>query len=215
MTALRGLYPIVDVGVLERADLPIVPFTEAVLAERPAVLQLRAKNVSDAAILKLASQLAPLCREAGTTFVLNDRPDLAVAANVEWVHVGQGDMPANDLRARFPALSFGVSTHSLEQLHLALRSKPSYVAFGPVFDTPTKENPDPTVGLAALARAKDAASEAGLPLVAIGGIREANVPAVAGVSDLWAVISGIVPPASFGVLDARLAEVRRLMKAYR
>lgn len=205
MRALRGLYPIVDLGVLDPKGIDAVRFAEAVLTADPALLQLRAKYAEDTRILSLAKLLRSLCEARGTTFVLNDRPDLAAKAGVHFVHLGQGDMGADELRARYPDLAFGLSTHTEEQLGLALREAPAYVAYGPVFATKTKENPDATVGLAQLRAAHETARAAGIPLVAIGGIDSGQLANVAELADLVAVISALVPGGVAG--EAFFAEV--------
>jgi thiamine-phosphate pyrophosphorylase len=110
------------------------------------------------------------------------------------VHVGQTDMPVDRVRSLAPGLGVGISTHTIGQLAIALALRPTYVAFGPVFETTTKGDPDPATGLAALREAHRLASAAGIPLVAIGGISRDRAPVVAPISEAIAVISGLVPP---------------------
>ncbi len=190
---MRGLYPIVDVDSLQTAKIAPLELARAVLGVRPAVLQLRAKTSPAREVLALLRELVPICHAAGTLLVNNDRADLALLAGAGAVHVGQDDLGIEDARRIAPGLRVGVSTHDLAQLERALAHAPDYVAFGPVFATRTKENPDPVVGLDGLARASRAARAAGIPLVAIGGIDASNAAAVAEHADLGAVISALVP----------------------
>src|SRR5580700_10575177 len=163
---MRGLYAIVDAAALEACGIEIIAFAEAVLSAPLAALQLRAKDVSARQALTLLRELAPMCRRAGVSLVANDRPDLAVLAGCDLVHVGQDDMPIERIRRIAPGLGVGVSTHTIEQLDAALTARPAYVAFGPVFETTTKVNPEPCVGVGGLRTAYARARAAGIPLVA-------------------------------------------------
>jgi thiamine-phosphate pyrophosphorylase len=140
------------------------------------VLQLREKDTADDEILAAAATFRALCAEHGALFVLNDRPDLAVAAGANGVHLGQDDEPVAQVRERVgPELLIGVSTHSREQLADALATGADYVCVGPVYATPTK--PDyPAVGLELV---RHAAGVTDRPWFAIGGIDGKNVAEVA------------------------------------
>jgi len=193
---VRGLYPIVDVDSLRElgaAPHAILSFAQRVLLARPALLQLRAKHLAARDTLELLRELRPLCTESGTRLIANDRPDLAVLARCDGVHVGQDDLTSTQVRSVAPGMLVGVSTHNLEQLESALSELPDYVAFGPVFATASKERPDPTVGLTLLAQAHAAARRAGIPLVAIGGIDLERAKAVAEHAELAAVIGALQP----------------------
>jgi thiamine-phosphate pyrophosphorylase len=189
---MRGLYAILDTETLaSRRVLPLA-FAEAVLAARPAALQLRAKSASARDVLALLGQLAPLCKQAGVPLVCNDRPDLAVLGGADVVHLGQDDAPIELVRRLFPTLRIGLSTHTLAQLEQALRTMPAYVAFGPVFETTSKKNPATVVGVDGLRDAAVLARRAGIPLVAIGGITQARAEYVAPHADAVAVIGALV-----------------------
>jgi thiamine-phosphate pyrophosphorylase len=170
MARMRGLYPIVDLDTLARRSIAPLAFAEAVLTARPPLLQLRAKRQTPREVLQLLTELKPLCERCGTLLFANDRPDLALLAGVDGVHVGQDDVPLSAVRRLPGALRVGVSTHDHAQLATALAERPDYVAFGPIFSTTSKENADPALGLEALARASEQARAAGVPLVAIGGL---------------------------------------------
>jgi thiamine-phosphate pyrophosphorylase len=192
---MRGLYAIVDVGTLAARGLEPVAFAEAVLRVRPAALQLRSKDSSSRETLALLRELAPMCHQAGVPLVANDRPDFAVLAGCDVVHVGQTDMPIDRVRRITPSLRVGVSTHTLEQLDAALAAHPAYVAYGPVFETRTKRNPDPVVGVDGVRAASSRAAAAGVPLVAIGGITRERAAALVGLVDAVAVVGDLVPTA--------------------
>jgi thiamine-phosphate pyrophosphorylase len=191
---VRGLYAIVDLGTLEARSLNPLAFAEAVLSAAPALLQLRAKHTPARETLALLRQLAPMCRRAGVPLVANDRPDLAILAGCDLVHVGQTDMPVDQIRRIAAGLGVGVSTHTIEQLETALEKRPAYVAFGPVFETPTKSQPEAVVGVAALRTARARSDSARVPLVAIGGITRERARELVGLVDIVAVISALLPP---------------------
>ncbi len=190
---MRGLYAIADVKTLDARGVDVVAFVRAVAEARPAAIQLRAKHLGGPEMLAVLRSLAPVCREAGVPLVANDRVDLAELAGCDCVHVGQGDLPLEAVRRIAPRLRVGVSTHDFAQLGKALARRPAYVAFGPVYATTSKENPDPVVGIAGLRAAHAAAREAGVPLVAIGGITLARAAEVGGAADAGAVIAALLP----------------------
>jgi thiamine-phosphate pyrophosphorylase len=199
---LRGLYAIVDTASLATAGLDPMAFAKEILEVRPAALQLRAKQESDEEVVRLARALAPLCAERNVPFVLNDRADLARAAEIEFVHLGQDD--AMDVASRVEA---GRSTHTPEQLERALAERPAYVAYGPIFATTSKKNPDAVVGLEGLARAREIVSKSAVPemsLVAIGGISLESAAKIAEFADAGAVIGALIGPGLHG-LRARAA----------
>ncbi len=163
----------------------------ALLAAGVQLIQLRDKQASSRDLYATAQQLGAYIREEGGTFIVNDRADVAVAAGAEGVHVGQDDLPVESARAILgPGKIIGYSTHVLEQVREADRSSANYIAFGPIFPTTSKANPDAVVGLEGLRAARKATRK---PLVAIGGITLENARAVieAG-ADSVAVIRALV-----------------------
>ncbi|MDG2334604.1 MAG: thiamine phosphate synthase [Myxococcota bacterium] len=156
------------------------------------VVQLRSKFATDRQTLEWARAIRALTREAGVHFVVNDRFDLALAAEADGVHLGQDDLPP----ARIPVealarLEVGYSTHDLAQAKSAGAMKElDYVAFGPVYGTKSKDSPYSPRGIEALAEISRAVAP--LPLVAIGGIHAGNLRDVlrAGAAGM-AVISAV------------------------
>jgi thiamine-phosphate pyrophosphorylase len=191
---MKGLYTIVDTKLLSARRTDPIAYARALLEARPTALQLRAKDLPAREILRLLRALGPLCRAAAVPLVVNDRADLAALAGCETVHIGQEDLPYEIVHRIAPQLRIGVSTHDPEQLARALGSRPAYVAYGPVFETASKANPDPVVGLDGLRVASRMARIAGVPLVAIGGITLSRVHEVAEIADACAVIADLFPP---------------------
>lgn len=165
--APRGLYAIVDLDACRGRDP--VWLAERVLEGGCAVLQLRAKHQTDRRRLEVGRALRDRAWSRGVPFVVNDRLDLALALEADALHLGQDDLPYGEARRLAPTLPIGLSTHRTDQLEAALAHPLAYVAFGPVFATASKADPDPVVGTHRLAAAVARAGTT--PLVAIGGIR--------------------------------------------
>jgi thiamine-phosphate pyrophosphorylase len=196
MLRAEGVYAILDVDAWRARGVEVIEegvlesIADALLATAPSALQLRAKGEGADDVLSMLRRLKPRARAASVPLVANDRLDLAVLAEVDALHVGQDDLPLTEVRRVAPSLLVGVSTHDLEQLARALEERPSYVAFGPVFGTMSKVRPDPTVGTRRLMKAQAKAAAASTPLVAIGGVSLARVPALAEAGVSWAAVIG-------------------------
>ena len=145
---------------------PLADVLRPALAGGVDLFQLRDKDADDDELLALATTARELCDETGALLFVNDRPDLAVAAAADGVHVGQDDMPVGAARAIVgPEMLVGQSTHSPEQLDA---SEADLVGVGPVHATPTKHG-RPAVGLDLV---RHAAAHSSRPAFAIGGIDE-------------------------------------------
>jgi thiamine-phosphate pyrophosphorylase len=181
-------------------------FLRAALAGGVDMVQLRDKEASDEELLAAAESFRACCAETGALFLVNDRPDLAVAADADGVHVGQDDMaPAQARAAVGPQRLVGRSTHSATQVDAA--SGVDYIAVGPVHATPTKPG-RPPVGLEPL---RHAAAHARVPWFAIGGLDAGNVgEAIAAGARRVVVVRAITeaadPCAAARTLRARLDE---------
>jgi thiamine-phosphate pyrophosphorylase len=186
---LPKLYPITDrrLSGLSHAE------QVARLCEGGArVVQLREKHLSPREFYAEVLEALMVARRCGARVLVNDRTDVALAAGADGVHVGQDDVPPEAVRALLGAGKVvGFSTHSVEQASAAARLPIDYIAIGPVFDTSSKENPDPVVGLEGVRRVREAIGN--VPLVAIGGITADSAPSVlAAGADSVAVIGALV-----------------------
>lgn len=189
---LPRLYAIADASLLSARTTQIASFAEELRAAGVTLLQYRNKQGGVRQMLDDSAVLKEIFSGADVRLIFNDRADLALLARFDGVHVGQEDLRAEDARNIMgPFAIVGVSTHSLEQVVEANATSCDYIAFGPIFNTASKDNPDPTVGLSGLRRAREHTQK---PLVAIGGITPSNCRAVieAG-ADSFAVISGLLP----------------------
>lgn len=191
MTAFRAplrldrFYPIApDIGWLER----MVP-----LGVR--TIQLRLKDASGAEFRRQIGRALAVCRAHGCQLVVNDDWRAAIDLGAEVVHLGQEDLAAADLDAiRAGGLRLGISTHSEDELAVALAASPDYVALGPIYETRLKVMKWAPQGLDRIRRFK--ALIGGLPLVAIGGITpERAQGVVAAGAQSVAVITDLVTAA--------------------
>ncbi len=164
---IDSLYAIIDA---EAAERPLGLAFQALNAGC-AMVQLRAKRLDDFAFLEIAKRVRSACTHAGVPFVVNDRADIARLVQADGLHLGQDDLSIEEARSVVGDMQIGVSTHTLEQAMRADGKGADLIAFGPVFATKTKENPDPVVGLEALGAVCQAVSA---PVVAIGGITPEN-----------------------------------------
>jgi len=199
-SGLAGLHVLAD----DDPRWPAGPVAQAQAACEggAAVVQLRTKHATDRQTLDWARSIRALTRRAGVLFILNDRFDLALAAEADGVHLGQADFPP----ARLPKnarerLTVGYSTHDIEQAIAAGGEPVDYVAFGPVFGTDSKDSLYGPRGLDALKQV--ARAVAPRPLVAIGGISRSNLPEVLAAGAAGAAVISAVAAAAEPVAATR------------
>jgi thiamine-phosphate pyrophosphorylase len=186
--ALPPLYAIVDPLETGRAPLDLA---QAMLQGGARVLQLRLKAATSRELLAAAQELRVLTRDAGALLIVNDRPDVARAADADGVHLGQDDLPAAAARRLVgPRAIVGVSTHDVEQARAAAAAGADYLAVGPIFTTSTKPDALAARGIALVRAVRDAVT---VPLVAIGGITPDTAAEVrAAGADAVAMIGALV-----------------------
>jgi thiamine-phosphate pyrophosphorylase len=193
----------------------LIDVMEAAIRGGADIVQLRDKETPPSELLAKARALRVLTRRYGVPFIVNDYPELALAAEADGVHLGQEDMPIEAARRMLgEGKIIGISTHSIEQARAAVRAGADYIGVGPVFPTPTKPG-RPAAGLGFV---RQAAAEIAIPWVAIGGITLDNADEVldAGARRLCAV-SAIVgspdPEAASRAFRARI-DARKAALAY-
>ena len=173
-------YKNVRLYIVITSSLPaeVIRLARACAAGGADCIQLRAKTMPDDSLLALAVEFVKICRDARVLSVINDRADVAVAAEADGLHLGQNDLPVEQARrVQLEPLIIGKSTHSLGQLRAACDERPAYVGLGPVFPTGTK--PDvPAVGLEYVTRATEVLAGTAIGHAAIGGITADNVEQV-------------------------------------
>jgi thiamine-phosphate pyrophosphorylase len=187
--SIPRLYAIID-PVRTGGRLPALIAWEFISAG-VRLIQLRDKQASSRQLYEVCAELKELLRDSGCRLMVNDRADVARATEADGVHLGQDDLPVEMARRVLaPSQWIGCSTHSLGQVIEADRSTADYIAFGPIFPTASKANPDPVVGLEGLRKARRATAK---PLVAIGGITLQNAREVlAAGADSLAVLGDLL-----------------------
>ena len=156
-------------------------------------------------MLELADELVSLCRESGAVLIVNERADIAAMARAGGLHLGQDDVPPVDARLVVgESALIGLSTHDRGQVEAGISEPVQYLAFGPVYSTTTKDTGYHALGLDRLREAALIVSQAGLPLVAIGGLTLDRASAVreAGAHSL-AVITDLLVATDLGGVESR------------
>jgi thiamine-phosphate pyrophosphorylase len=186
---LPSIYPITDTRI---SGLSHAEQVEKLIAGGATLIQLRDKHASPSEFYEAAKAAISIARHHNAKILINDRVDIALALKADGVHLGQDDLPPEKAREILGADAIiGFSTHTLEQVKSALTLPIDYIAFGPVFPTITKEDPDAVVGLDQLKLIRSLIKNK--PLVAIGGIDETNVKSVlSSGADSAAVISAVL-----------------------
>jgi thiamine-phosphate pyrophosphorylase len=147
---------------------------DAVLGAGAPLVQLRAKGCPDGEFYELALGAGRRCREAGASFVVNDRVDIALAVAADGAHLGQEDLPIAEARRLLgPSAVLGASVYTVAEANEAVAAGATYLGAGPCYPTSTKPGLPASIGPAGLATIAHAVS---VPVVAIGGIEARHVP---------------------------------------
>jgi thiamine-phosphate pyrophosphorylase len=137
------------------------------------IVQLREKQLPDDELVSVADAARALCEQLRAPLIVNDRPWVALEAGADGVHVGQDDMPVEEVRELVgPELLVGLSTHSPAQIDAVDAALVDYIGVGPVHETPTKPG-RPGVGVELI---RYAAARSPVPFFAIGGLNAENLP---------------------------------------
>jgi thiamine-phosphate pyrophosphorylase len=185
---MRGVYLVTDRGLCRNRPLQDVVLQS--VQGGAAYVQLREKDVSTRTFVEEALRIKKILLSFGVPLIINDRIDVALASGADGVHIGQEDMPyATARKLMGPKSIIGLSVETWQDVEAAQKLDVDYIGVSPVFATPTKTDTKEPWGLDGLRKIKAFSRH---PLVAIGGIHEANARAVveAG-ADCLAVVSAI------------------------
>jgi thiamine-phosphate pyrophosphorylase len=171
------------------------------------IIQYREKSLSIRQMLAECLAIRRLCTEHGACFIVNDRPDLALLADADGIHLGQDDLPLPEVRKLVgEKMLIGLSTHSPEQARQAVELGADYIGVGPIFRTFTKTDVCEPVGLEYL---DYACRNIAIPKVAIGGIKVHNLTQVAACQpDLICLVTEITDAPD---IAAKVQELRTLL----
>lgn len=165
-----GLYALTD----SRLSLgrPLAEVAGALLEAGIRIIQYREKKASMRQKYEDCLLLRELTNAYDACLIINDHVDLAILCRADGLHIGQDDLPPDQIRKLAPELIIGVSTHSPSQAVKAVRDGADYIGVGPIFPTKTKEDVVAPVGLGYL---EWVVNNIGIPHVAIGGIKASNI----------------------------------------
>ncbi len=160
--------------VMTNPKVGYVACAEAAVKAGVKIIQLRMKHCPREEIVEMGKKVRAVTRGTDTLFIVNDDPSIAAEVEADGVHVGQDDMSVAEVRAKYPTLKIvGLSTHNPDQARAAIAQRPDYIGVGPVWATPTKDIPDPTLGVET---AVWMAQSVPFPAVCIGGIDPDRLP---------------------------------------
>ena len=147
----------------------LLKLVEAAVVARVSLLQLREKNLTTRVLYDLAIKAAAITRDSSTRLLVNDRADVASAAEADGVHLTTQSIETSVVRQTFgDQFLIGASAHSLPEVHKAFAGKADFAVFGPVFDTPSKGTYGSAQGLTKLAQVT--AEVKPFPVLALGGV---------------------------------------------
>lgn len=146
---------------------------ETALKAGISLIQIREKNLPTQLLFELSSQAVGLKNNSTTKILVNDRADVAFAANADGVHLTSTSIPTKTIRENFPPnFIIGVSTHTSEKVLIAKNEGADFAVFSPIFKTPSKEKYGEPQGLEKLAKVVEIVND--FPIVALGGINLEN-----------------------------------------
>jgi thiamine-phosphate pyrophosphorylase len=155
------------------------------------MIQLRDKRRSGVELYNIATRINKLCKNLGSTFIVNDRLDIALASGADGVHLGQQDLPLTAARRLAPSpFIIGISVKTVEEAIEAEKNGADYLGVGPVYPTGTKPDAGPDIGPGLI---KSISENTKIPIIAIGGINLLNaIEVIKAGADGIAVISAVV-----------------------
>lgn len=187
---------------------PVEEIVRAAVAGGVTMVQLREKDIPTRDFIDEAIALKAALSGTGVPLIINDRVDVALAADADGVHIGQSDMPYEAARSLMgPEKIIGLSVENMDQVLLANSLDVDYIGVSPVFATPTKTDTAAPFGLEGLA---EAVRKSGHPAVAIGGMNaKTAADVIAAGADGIAVVSAIMASEDPRSSAAELAALAR------
>jgi thiamine-phosphate pyrophosphorylase len=181
--------------------------TRLAIAGGADTIQFRQKHGSTKELIETALAMKKLCARAGIAFIVNDRIDVALAADADGVHLGQDDFPIEMARKLMGSNKIiGGSAGNIEEALKCAAEGANYIGFGPVFPTDSKEDAGPATGIEVMKNLSEIIS---LPIIAIGGVNSKNIAEIIsagahGVAVISAVCCSEDPAAASRILKEAL-----------
>lgn len=167
-------------------------------------IQLRMKHADASHILEQAAIIAPMCRDFGATFILDDHVELVTEAHAHGVHLGKNDMPVSEARRLLGSdLIIGATANTFDDIVAAAAAGADYIGLGPFRFTVTKEKLSPVLGIDGYRSIMAQCRAAGitLPVVAIGGITPEDLPSIMATGVSGIAVSGAILNSSNPILE--------------
>lgn len=196
----------------QSGDRPLAEVVRRALEGGVKAVQLREKDLSTAALYRLAEELRRLTEEFGARLIINDRLDIALAAGADGVHIGANSLPVAAVRRLIgKGKLIGYSAHTLDEALRAQAEGVDFVTFSPLYPTPSKAAYGEPCGVKKLA---DAAAALNIPVIALGGISPANITEalsadIQGVAVISAVLAASDPCGAAASLLKKIEEYAR------
>ncbi|MEF8873427.1 MAG: thiamine phosphate synthase [Candidatus Thermoplasmatota archaeon] len=181
----------------ENSEVPLVEQVKAAVKNGIKMVQYRKKSGTDLEKYRTLEKIKEVC-EGKALLIVNDRVDVALAAGADGVHLGQDDLPLEEVREISAEIIIGVSTHDIESARQAEKTA-DYIAVGPIHETDTKADTAEELGVE---RANEIAGALEVPTVAIGGVRETDLASLLEAFDMICAISSVTKE---GALTERIS----------
>ena len=160
---------------------------EKAVRAKVSLIQIREKRLPAKLVFELASEAVRITKNSDTKLLVNDRADIALAAEADGVHLPANSLPVEIIRKSFPEnFIIGASAHSLEEVEKARLAGADFATFSPVFATASKAQYGAPQGVAKLREVSENFRE--FPIIALGGIDESNFREVLQIADGFAAI---------------------------
>ena len=171
MKEIGRLHVLTDMQVQHR--FTHMDLTEMAIAGGADTIQFRQKQGFTREMIGIARDMKSICEKAGVPLIVNDRIDIAIAAEANGVHLGQDDFPITLARRLLgDDKIIGGSARNLEEALECVLQGADYIGFGPVYPTLSKEDAGTETGIELL---KEISEEISIPVIAIGGINSGNI----------------------------------------
>jgi thiamine-phosphate pyrophosphorylase len=191
---------------------PLIDVVRRALEGGVRAVQLREKDLSAAALYRLAAEMRRITSDFDARLIINDRPDIALATEADGVHIGINSLPVAAVRRLLgQGKIIGYSAHAIEEAECAQDDGADFVTFGPVYPTPSKASYGAPCGVKKLVAAAAALK---IPLIALGGISQANIIEVLsadirGIAVISAILSAADPRVAASSLLKKIEEYAR------
>jgi len=199
------LYPVVSSEFCNGRN--VCDIVEGIAAAGAKIVQIREKNLSDAAMFELVKKCKEITDRYPMLLLVDDRVDIAMAAGADGVHLGQDDFPVTEAKKLSPEMIFGVSTHNADEIYQALADGCSYLNIGPMYQTNTKSVACGALGLEKIEELKKLVT---CPFSVMGGIKEHHLELLC--SKGFRHIAMVTEITQAPDVEAKVRHLRHIMK---